>query len=104
MHINLSINGEQTTDKALINSGAVGIFADKRWIRKRKLKPRRVAPLIPKNADRTTNQRGIISEAMSIDLGIPGFPEKDDVLVTMLGKEDIILGMPWLKKHNQTIN
>ena len=104
MHINLSTIGEQNAGKALIDPGAAGNFADQRWIKKKKITTRKVSALIPNNADGTTNQGGVILEAADIELGISGFPGKETLLITTLGKEDVILGMLWLKKHNPEID
>ena len=90
---------------ALIDSGADGTFIDKRFVLEQKIA---LTPLdkniMPLNIDGTKNISGVIRHCNWLNLKI----EKQNIptrfLVTDLGKEEIILGLPWLKEHNPQIN
>jgi len=52
------------------------------------------------NIDGTKNKSGIIRHCTWLNLKIG----KQNVLTRFLGKEEIILGLPWLKEHNPQID
>ena len=54
--------------------------------------------------DGTENKRGTIKTYINLDLEINGRKTSTDLLVTGLGKKQIILGFPWLYEHNPDIN
>ena len=61
-------------------------------------------PIPVLNVDRTNNVNGTITHYTwrSFTLGQKRLTAR--MLVTSLGKEDIILGLPWLQKHNPNID
>jgi hypothetical protein len=88
---------------ALVDSGAQGRFVDESIIgngKKRKLKK----PIIVRNVDGTRNAAGRITHELRVQYAI-GNQEFDEwFLITSLGDQKMILGMPWLKDHNPEIN
>jgi len=90
---------------ALIDSGADGIFIDKKFILEWKIA---LAPLdkniMPLNIDGTKNKSGVIRHCTWLNLKIGKWNILTRFLITDLGKEEIILGLPWLKEHNPQIN
>ena len=54
--------------------------------------------------DGTENKRGTIKNYINIDTEINGRKIPIELLVTGLGKEQIILGFPWLNEYNPDIN
>jgi len=54
--------------------------------------------------DGTENKRGTIKTYVKLDMEINGKRTTEDLLVTGLGKERIILGFPWLNEQNPDIN
>ncbi|EPQ49711.1 hypothetical protein GLOTRDRAFT_51725, partial [Gloeophyllum trabeum ATCC 11539] len=85
----------ETTAEALIDSGAGGIFIDQKFVLMNKLKtvpiPR---PIKVFNVDGTKNRQGLITKAAFLQTKIGDRIRSVRFLVTDLGKEDIILGLP----------
>ena len=55
-------------------------------------------------ADGEPTQSGDITHVAHVDIDINGHTEKQIFYITNLGKYDIILGKPWLAKHNPHID
>src|SRR5580698_5488998 len=88
---------------ALIDSGAQGRFVDESVVahgRRRALK----RAIIVKNVDGTRNAAGTITQETRVKYRI-GKQEFDEwFLITQLGDQQLILGMPWLQDHNPNID
>lgn len=91
--------------EALLDSGAGGIFIDRDFAIQNDL-PLDTLPRMMKaqNVDGTPNKKGMITHSTDIWINIGGRRSKITCLVTGLGKETLILGLPWLRKENPTIN
>jgi hypothetical protein len=90
--------GAQIIDMfALVDSGATGSFIDRDLVQKRKIPmlhlPR---PLRAQNIDGTHNSGGVIWHKVSIFVRISDAEERRECLVLNCGKENMILGLPWL--------
>jgi hypothetical protein len=87
----------------LSTAGAEGLFIDKRiahkW-RKQKL-PR---PIGVRNVDGTPNKEGEIKERCLITFDMNGKRMTEWFSVTVLGVQNVILGLPWLEKYNPDVN
>ena len=89
----------------LINSGAGGEFIDQNFTRTLTLPLLNLTKPIPAlNVDGTLNKKGTIKNYVNLNLDIFGQKQMMCLLVTGLGKQKIILGFPWLQKHNPIIN
>ena len=106
-------NGENKSVETLglVDSGAGGEFIDQNYakqldlnIRKKKNIRKLESPLQALNVDGTENKKGRITGFVDLDLSINGGTQNTRLLVTGLGKQKIILGFPWLNKHNLEIN
>ena len=87
----------------MINCGAGGAFIDQNFANKfeqRKLD----CPLIAKNVDGMINKKGTIKKYVDLEFKIDSRKFKEQFYVTGLGKQKIILGFPWLQKHNPKID
>jgi hypothetical protein len=98
--------GAQIVDTfTLVDSRATGSFIDRDLVRKRKIPmlclPR---PLRAQNVDGTHNSGGVIQHKVSIFVRIGDAKERREFLVLNYGKENMILGLPWLRETNPTIN
>ena len=100
------INGKKSTaTKALIDSGAQGVFMDERFAKKYGLPLVKLSKEIPvSNMDNTLNQNGPIKEYTRLLTIIDGKEFSTRFLVSNLGKEDVILGLPWLKRMNPEVD
>jgi hypothetical protein len=94
------------TDKqGLLNSGATHNFIDIRTIirlgigTKRLKKPRTIT-----NVDKTTNRAGQINQYANLRFNYDGKTKDLPVFVTNLGKDRIILGLPWFQELEPTIS
>jgi hypothetical protein len=60
--------------------------------------------IIAQNVDGTKNKQGTIRYYMHLDLHVNGKKHMERFLITGLGNQKVILGLPWLQKHNPEIN
>ena len=89
----------------LIDSGAGGKFIDQNYVKKLGFKTHALeTPIQAYNVDGTKNKWGTIKSYVNLDLEINGRKTNTQFLVTALGKERIILRVPWLNEHNPDIN
>jgi hypothetical protein len=61
-------------------------------------------PIKARNVDVTPKKLGTITHSTSVTLLINGRQFNTTFLITGLGKEDVILGLPWLRKVNPAID
>jgi predicted aspartyl protease len=96
---------ENINAQALIDSGAAGIFMDKAFADKHNIKQ---IPLLKQirvfNVDGTKNKVSNISHCAWIKTKIGQHKTDTRVLITGLGKEELIFGLPWLKRYNPKID
>ncbi|ESK81798.1 hypothetical protein Moror_16781 [Moniliophthora roreri MCA 2997] len=91
--------------KALIDSGAGGHFICEEEAQKLK-KPwtRLEKPIKVFNVDGTRNKIGWITHSVTIDITIGDRSMEETLLISGLGPERVILGLPWLQDHNPDID
>jgi hypothetical protein len=102
----------QTTDmqemkaaKALLDCRASGLFMGEDYITCKGLNTKKLSELIEvTNVDGTPNEAGPITEIADIILHYKGHSEHAIFAVTQTGKDNIILGLPWLKQHNPEVD
>jgi len=91
--------------KALLDSGATGLFMDTIFAREKGFKMERVKkPLIVKNMDGTINVGEAITHQVECNMFFKGHVERVRMDICNLGKTEVILGMPWLVAHNPEID
>ena len=96
---------ESVETLGLIKSGAGGKFIDQNFTKKSGFKTLKLEePLRVLNVDGTENKKGTIKDYVELNLKINGRKSLEQLMVTGLGKEKIILGFPWLTDHNPDIN
>ena len=61
-------------------------------------------PITPRNVDGTLNQAGKITHFTWIRTKINGRLCLERLLITNIGNQDIIFGLPWFQEHNPSIN
>ena len=90
---------------ALINSGAGGTFINQNHAQKIGYKLTELeTPVKAYNVDGTENKKGMIKNYVDLQFSLNGKEFQERFYVTGLGKQKIILGLPWLKKHNLEID
>jgi len=96
---------ENVNTPRLLDSRAGGKFIDQNYARKSGFKIQQLEqPLKAFNVDGTENKRGTVKSFVDLDLTIFGRRRNIQLFITRLGKQKIILGFPWLNKHNPKIN
>ena len=89
--------------QAMIDCRVGGVFIDQIFTKNFK-QMKLDCPLTAKNVDGTINKKETIKNYMDLEFKIDSGKFKEQFYVTGLGKQKIILGFPWLKKHNPKIN
>ena len=86
---------EGVTVKVLLDSGATGIFMDKRTAARHGFMPQKLErPIIVRNIDRTNNSGGAITHQVEANMYYKSHVERMRIDVCDLGKIEVILGMP----------
>jgi hypothetical protein len=88
---------------ALIDSGAEGLFIDKSIAHKWRTNILK-SPIKVRNVDGTYNENGAITERCLRPFRINDRIMTEWFYVTALGDQNLILGLPWLEKHNPIID
>ena len=90
---------------AMVDSGATALFLGKEFVERNHILtfPLR-QPIDVFNIDGTPNQAGRIERFARLGLAVDGQESWTDFLITDLGGEDIILGLPWLRTVNLKID
>ena len=97
--------GETHGAETLLDCGAQGEFLDTEFVAENKIPTRKLtAPIPVRNVDGTPNEHGPIREVADLIVRYNGHSERVVFAVTRLGKEKMILGLPWLRAHNPEIN
>ena len=96
---------ERVSVKALLDSGATGLFMNKKCTKRGGFKLIKLEkPIIVRNVDGTRNSGGLITHEVEVNLYFEGHVERVRMDVCNLGKTEVILGMPWLQAHNPEID
>ena len=90
---------------ALLDSGANATFIDKAVTERMGLTLEALAnPIRVFNVDGSRNSAGDVTHTVNITIDFLGHREELRAEVTNLGKNSLILGYMWLKKHNPMID
>ena len=96
---------EEAATEAMVDTGATRDFINQDFIDWTKLPTRKLSQLIPVyNVDGTLNEASSIDKVVDIIMTYNGHLEHILFAVTQLGKQSMILGFTWLKKHNPEID
>jgi len=96
---------EGVTVKALLDSGATGMFADKKFVERNGFKKEKLDKAVKvKNVDGTENSGGLVTHEIEVNMYYQGHVERMRLDVCDLGRTEVILGMPWLAAHNPEID
>ena len=103
--VKISVNDQIIKTTTIIDCGTTGSFIDPRLIAMTEFPLQRLDKQVKAyNIDGMTNSKGNIVWETHINLLFPKHRENVKLMVLNLGWKQIILGMPWLKKWNPTIN
>lgn len=105
MHIP-TVAGEKDVEiNMFVDSGAGGIFIHPRMAIKLRLESKRLAKsILVYNVDNTPNKLGKITHEVTIPVRMGTEARKIKAWIADIGREDVILGLPWLKQENPNID
>ena len=90
---------------ALVDSGTSISCLDWGFVRKHSLPTTRLQkPIYARNTDNSINSKGVIHFTSTLFFNIEGIAQKVTFHVISLGNKNVILGLPWLKDVNPTID
>ncbi|KDR76576.1 hypothetical protein GALMADRAFT_67019, partial [Galerina marginata CBS 339.88] len=90
---------------ALGDTGATGDVIDEDYVKECNLPTRNLSQPIPVfNVDGSPNEAGLISKVVDVLMTYQTHSERILLAVTKLGKQKVILGYTWFKKHNPDID
>ena len=96
---------EGITVEALLDSGATGLVMSSEFARKQGFKLKKLErPMQVRNVDGSFNKEGPIENMMEVNAYYKGHVERTEIDVIGGQKWLVILGMPWLARHNPEID
>ena len=105
VHLRTTDTLEEVNTNALVDCGATGDFIDEGFVERSKIPTWKLSQLVlVYNVDGSPNEAGSITKVADMIMTYKGHSERILLAVMQLRKQDTILGMTWLKKHNLEIN
>jgi len=93
------------TVKALLDSGATGIFMDRKMVAKHRFRLQKLErPVTIRNIDGMNNSTRAITHQVEMNMYYKSHIERIRMDICDLGRTEVILEMPWLQAHNPEIN
>jgi Retroviral aspartyl protease len=90
---------------AMVDCGATTLFISERFVRENRVRTRPLGRKIRLcNIDGSENRVGNISRSARLQLRVGENSAWEEFMVTDLGPEDVVLGLPWLRKMNPEID
>ena len=91
--------------EALLDSGATGLVMSEEFVKKHKFKMMKLErPVYVRNVDGTLNYAGPIIDTVEVEIFFKGHKKRTSIDVIGGQKWSVILGMPWLRRHNPEID
>ena len=96
---------EGVTVEALLDSGVTGLVMSSEFAKKQGFKLKKLERLINvRNVDGSFNKEGSIENTVEVNIYYQGHRERTEIDVIRGQKWMVILGMPWLARHNPEID
>jgi len=96
---------EGVTVEVLLDSGATGLVMSSEFARKQGFKLKKLErPINVRNVDGSLNKEGPIENTVEVNIYYKGHRERTEIDVIGGQKWMVILGMPWLARHNPEID
>jgi len=98
---------EGVVTEALLDSGATGLVMSEEFARRHKFRRTKLErPVYVRNVDGTLNYVGPIVDTVEVEIFFKGHKERTliDIDVIRGQKWSMILGIPWLRRHNPEID
>ena len=96
---------EGITVEALLDSSVTGLVISSEFARKQSFKLKKLErPMQVRNVDGSFNKEGPIENTVEVNIYYKGHVERMEINVIGGQKWSVILGMPWLARHNPEID
>jgi len=96
---------EGITVEALLDSGATGLVMSLKFARKQGFKLKKIKrPIYVRNVNGMLNKKGLIEHTVEVNIYYQEYRERIEIDMIEEQKWSMILGMPWLVRHNPEIN
>ena len=96
---------EEVTVEALLDSGATGLVMSSEFAKKQEFKLKKLErPINVRNMDRLFNKEGPIENTVEVNIYYQRHKKRMEIDVIGGQKWTVILGMPWLARHNPEID
>jgi len=96
---------EGVTVEALLDSGAMGLVMSSEFVRKQGFKLKKLERLMNvRNVDGSLNKERPIEHTVKVNIYYQEYRERTEIDVIRGQKWMVILGMPWLARHNPEID
>jgi len=96
---------EGITVEALLDGGATGLVMSSEFVRKKGFKLKKLErPMQVRNVDGSFNREGPIENTVEVNVYYKEHVERTEIDVIGGQKWGVILGMPWLERHNPEID
>ena len=103
--VKILVNNQIIETTTIIDCGTTGSFINPELVALAEFPIKKLDQQVKAyHVDRTTNSKGNIIWETNVNLQFPKHRENIKLMVLNLGRKQIILGMPWLKKWNPVIN
>jgi hypothetical protein len=103
--VNLRGRNRNAFVAAMVDCGATALFIGRAFVKENKIRTHPLSREIPLyNIDGSTNRAGRITRFARLRLVIGDLEEWRQFLVTDLGPEDVVLGLPWLRSIDLDID
>ena len=91
--------------EVLLDSGATRLVMSSEFARKQGFKLKKLERLMQvRNVDGSFNKEGLIENTVKVNIYYQGHRERMEIDVIREQKWTVILGMPWLARHNPEID
>jgi len=91
--------------EALLDSGATGLVISSEFARKQGFRMKKLErPIQVRNVDGSFNKEGPIENTVEVNIYYKGHVERTEIDIIGGQKWSVILGMPWLARHNPEID
>jgi len=96
---------ERITVEVLLDSGTTGLVMSSEFAKKQGFKLKKLErPINMRNVDRSFNKEGPIENTVEVNIYYQGHRKRTEIDVIGGQKWMVILGMPWLARHNPEID
>jgi predicted aspartyl protease len=103
--VTIGMKKQTVETQALLDCGASGKFMNSEFMKLHDILLIKLnKPQITRNTDGTQNEQGVVMHKAIINLRVNREEDPTTFFITGLGKDNVILGLTWLRKYNLIVN